>query len=45
MTVLLSIVLTALKAVFHSALYVFAAEGVVPAPFRGPDLDAIWTVK
>ncbi len=35
----------ALEAIYRSALYVFASEGVVPEPFGGPELDAIWRVK
>jgi hypothetical protein len=34
-----------LEAIYRAALYVFASEGVVPAPFGGPELDAIWQVK
>ena len=33
------------EAIYRAALYVFASEGVVPAPFGGPELDAIWRVK
>jgi succinate-acetate transporter protein len=35
----------ALEAIYRAALYVFAAEGVVPEPFGGPDLEDIWQVK
>jgi Ca2+/Na+ antiporter len=35
----------ALEAIYRAALYVFASEGVVPEPFGGPELDAIWHVK
>jgi hypothetical protein len=35
----------ALEAIYRAALYVFAAEGVVPAPFSGPELDDIWRCK
>ncbi|HEU0030475.1 MAG TPA: DUF6159 family protein [Kofleriaceae bacterium] len=38
-------VIGALEAIYRAALYVFASEGVVPAPFGGPELDAIWQVK
>ena len=38
-------VLGALEAIYRAALYVFASEGVVPEPFGGPELDAIWHVK
>ena len=34
-----------LEAIYRAALYVFASEGVVPAPFAGPELDAIWRAK
>jgi hypothetical protein len=35
----------ALEAIYRAALYVFASEGVVPEPFGGPELDAIWRTK
>lgn len=38
-------VVGALEAIYRAALYVFASEGVVPEPFGGPELDAIWQVK
>jgi len=38
-------VVGALEAIYRSALYVFASEGVVPEPFGGPELDDIWHVK
>ena len=38
-------VLGALEAIYRAALYVFAAEGVVPEPFGGPELEDIWQVK
>jgi hypothetical protein len=41
----LSALISALEAIYRAALYVFAAEGVVPEPFGGPDLDDIWRVK
>jgi hypothetical protein len=31
--------------VYRCALYVYAAEGVVPAPFTADQLDAAWNVK
>jgi hypothetical protein len=34
-----------LEAIYRAALYVFAAEGVVPEPFGGPELEDIWQVK
>jgi hypothetical protein len=34
-----------LDTVYRCALYVFATEGVVPAPFDDPDLHEIWTVR
>ena len=41
----LSAVIGALEAIYRSALYVFAAEGVIPEPFSGPELDDIWRTK
>ena len=38
-------VVSALEAIYRAALYVFAAEGVVPEPFGGPELEEIWQVK
>lgn len=38
-------VLGSLEAIYRAALYVFASEGVVPEPFAGAELDAIWRVK
>jgi len=38
-------VIGALEAIYRAALYVFASEGVVPEPFGGPEIDAIWQVK
>ncbi|MND03052.1 hypothetical protein D3C83_226860 [compost metagenome] len=38
-------VIGALEAIYRSALYVFASEGVVPASFAAPELDEIWRVK
>ena len=38
-------VIGALEAIYRAALYVFASEGVVPEPFGGSELDAIWQVK
>lgn len=35
----------ALEAIYRAALYVFASEGVVPEPFSGAELDAVWRVK
>lgn len=34
-----------LEAIYRAALYVFASEGVVPEPFAGAELDAIWRAK
>ena len=34
-----------LEAIYRAALYVFAAEGVVPDPFAGPELDEIWRTR
>ena len=39
------VVVGALEAIYRAALYVFAAEGVVPEPFGGPELEEIWQVK
>ncbi len=38
-------VIGTLEAIYRSALYVFAAEGVIPGPFDGPELDHIWRTK
>jgi len=38
-------VIGALEAIYRAALYVFASEGVVPEPFAGAELDAVWRVK
>jgi hypothetical protein len=38
-------VIGSLEAIYRAALYVFASEGVVPEPFAGSELDAIWRVK
>jgi len=38
-------VINSLEAIYRAALYVFAAEGVVPEPFGGPELEDIWQVK
>jgi uncharacterized protein DUF6159 len=38
-------VIGALEAVYRAALYVFASEGVVPAPFGSPELEEIWRVR
>jgi hypothetical protein len=34
-----------LEAIYRAALYVFAAEGVIPEPFSGPELNDIWRAK
>jgi len=34
-----------LEAIYRSALYVFAAEGVIPEPFDSPELEEIWRAK
>ena len=39
------VVLGTLEAIYRAALYVFAAEGVVPDAFSTPALDDIWRVK
>jgi hypothetical protein len=38
-------VIGTLEAIYRSALYVFAAEGVIPEPFDSPELEAVWRVK
>ena len=38
-------IIGALEAIYRSALYVFAAEGVIPEPFDGPELQDIWRTK
>jgi hypothetical protein len=38
-------VIRSLEAIYRAALYVFAAEGVVPEPFGGPELEDVWQVK
>jgi len=38
-------VIGSLEAIYRAALYVFASEGVVPEPFAGAELDAIWRTK
>jgi len=38
-------VIASLEAIYRAALYVFAAEGVVPEPFGGPELEDIWQVR
>jgi len=45
LTVGLVAIVGALEAIYRSALYVFAAEGVIPDPFNSPELDAIWKTK
>jgi hypothetical protein len=37
--------ISSLEAIYRAALYVFASEGVVPEPFAGAELDAIWRAK
>jgi hypothetical protein len=38
-------VIGTLEAIYRSALYVFAAEGVIPEPFDSPELEEVWRVK
>jgi hypothetical protein len=38
-------VIGTLEAIYRSALYVFAAEGVIPEPFDSPELEEIWRVR
>src|SRR5262245_59345969 len=38
-------VVGAVEAIYGAAPYVFAAEGVIPGPFNGPELDGIWRPK
>jgi hypothetical protein len=44
-TVGLVVIINTLEAIYRAALYVFAAEGVIPEPFSTPELDAIWKPK
>jgi hypothetical protein len=38
-------VVTTLQAIYRAALYIFAAEGVVPDDFDTPEMHAVWRVK
>jgi Family of unknown function (DUF6159) len=41
----LFLALEALQTIYRCALYIFAAEGVVPGEFDTPEMHAIWKVK
>ena len=45
MTIGFVAIVGALEAIYRAALYVFAAEGVIPEPFKTPELDEIWRTK
>lgn len=38
-------VVATLQAIYRAALYIFAAEGVVPDDFDTPEMHAVWRVK
>jgi hypothetical protein len=38
-------VIATLQAIYRAALYIFAAEGVVPDDFDTPEMHAVWRVK
>jgi hypothetical protein len=40
-----AIVIGTLQAIYRSALYIFAAEGVIPDDFDTPDMNGVWRVK
>jgi hypothetical protein len=42
---LTALVVQMFRDVFHCALYIYATEGVIPAPFSRADLDAAWKIK
>ena len=39
------VVLSALQAIYRAALYIFAAEGVLPGDFDTPAMNEVWRVK
>ena len=39
------VVVATLQAIYRAALYIFAAEGVVPDDFDTPEMHAVWRVK
>jgi hypothetical protein len=43
--VVFGVLITTLKDVFRCALYIYATEGVVPAPFKKDDMDSVWKVR
>jgi Family of unknown function (DUF6159) len=40
-----AVIAASLQAIYRAALYIFAAEGVVPDEFDTPDMHAVWRVK
>ncbi len=40
-----AVVASTLQAIYRAALYIYAAEGVVPDEFDTPDMHAVWHVK
>ena len=38
-------VITTLQTIYRAALYIFAAEGVVPDDFNTPEMHAVWRMK
>lgn len=38
-------IIATLQAIYRAALYIFAAEGVVPDDFDTPEMHAVWRVK
>jgi hypothetical protein len=38
-------VVATLQAIYRAALYIFAAEGVIPDQFDPPEMHAVWRVK
>lgn len=39
------IVVATLQAIYRAALYIFAAEGVIPDDFDTPEMNGVWRVK
>ena len=40
-----AVVASTLQAIYRAALYIYAAEGVIPDEFDTPDMHAVWHVK
>jgi hypothetical protein len=40
-----AVVVTSVQAIYRAALYIFAAEGVLPTDFDTPEMSDIWRVK